>query len=117
MRPHQINLINAVVLLAIGLWGYLHPDAQRSSALIPVAFGALFLTTTPMVRSGNLVVSFLVSSLTLLLVLALGASLVEALQYHETGSIFRLSVMSLSSVLAVGIYFKAYLDQRARSKF
>ncbi|MBK6622979.1 MAG: hypothetical protein IPH04_01965 [Saprospirales bacterium] len=118
MKPYQITLINAIVLLAIGLWGYLHPGAQRSFALIPVAFGLLFLTTTPLFRSGNLLVAYMVSTLTLLLVTALAISLVEALQYREFGNIFRLSLMSISSAIAVGIYFKAYLlQQRARSRF
>lgn len=117
MRPYQINLINAIVLLAIGLWGYFHPAAQRSSALIPVAFGVLFLCTTPLFRRKNLIVAYLVSSLTLLLVLALAFSLIEAFPYHETGKIIRLSLMALSSGIAVGIYFRTFLQQQARSRF
>lgn len=114
MKPYQITLINAIVLLAIGLWGYLHPGSQRSFALIPVAFGVLFLSTTPLFRSGNLLVAYMVSSLTLLLVTALAFSLVEAFQYKAIGNIIRLGLMSISSAIAVAIYFKAYfLPQRA----
>lgn len=117
MKPRHITLINAIVLLAIGLWGYAYPDAHRSSALIPVAFGALFLATTPLFRSGNLIVAYLVSSLTLLLMPALAFSLVEALRSGPPGGVVRFGLMSVSCAVAVAIYFRSFLLQRARSRF
>ncbi|MBK7408574.1 MAG: hypothetical protein IPJ40_11250 [Saprospirales bacterium] len=115
MKPYQVNIINALVLLVIGLWGYVHPEAQRSFALIPVAFGALFLGTTPLFRNGNRIVAYLVSGLTLLLALALAGFLVEALNYHDPCNIFRFGIMALSSIGAAGVYLKTYLVQRAKS--
>ena len=114
MRPYQVNIINAVVLLAVGFWGYFHPEAQRSFALIPVAFGALFLGTTPLFRNGNKIVAYLVSGLTLLLGLALAGFLVEALSYHDTGNSLRLGVMALSSIIATAVYLKTYLLKRVK---
>ena len=114
MKPYQVNIINASVLLIIGLWGYFHPATPRSLALIPVAFGALFLSTTPLFRSGNRIIAYLVSGLTLLLLLSLAGSFIEALNFHETSSIFRFGIMALSSATATGVYFKAYLLQRVK---
>lgn len=114
MKPYQVNIINASVLLIIGLWGYFHPATPRSLALIPVAFGILFLGTTPLFRSGNRIIAYLVSGLTLLLLLSLAGSFIEALSYHEPSSIIRFGVMALSSGTATFVYFKAFLLQRAR---
>ena len=107
IRPYQVNLINALILLGVGLWGYFHPDAQRSYALIPVAFGLVFLGTTPLFRSGNRIVSFLVVGLTFLLLLALAQPLVQAFSLHDPGNTFRLGLMALSSTVATGVYLKA----------
>ena len=113
MKPYQINIINAFVLLGIGMWGYFLPEAEPSFALIPVAFGVLFLGTTPLFRSGNRIIAYVVSSLTLLLVLALAGFLIEALNVHDAGSIVRFSLMAVSCAIATIFYLRTFLVQRA----
>jgi len=115
MKPYQINLINAFVLLIIGLWGYLLPEAQRSFALIPVAFGVLFLGTTPLFKSGNRIIAYMVSSLTLLLMLALAGFLIEAMTVRKPGDVLRFGLMALSCIVATLVYLRAYFSRRVSS--
>jgi hypothetical protein len=53
MKPFQINLINACVLIIMGLWGYFASADPSPTALIPVGFGAIFGLSTPPFKKGN----------------------------------------------------------------
>ena len=41
MSASNLNLLNAVTLISMGLWGYVETDSF--TALIPVAFGVVFV--------------------------------------------------------------------------
>lgn len=104
IQPYQVNLINALVLLAGGLWGYFHPEAQRSYELIPVAFGLVFLGATPLFRTGNRIATYLVGGLTILLIFALANPLMESFSQGMILKALRLSLMTLSTAAAAGFY-------------
>ena len=102
MKPFQINLINGVVLIAMGLWGYFSAGEDASpTAFIPVAFGALFLLVTPLFKKENKVVAHIVVLLTLLLIFALFMPFKG-----------RVGIMILTSIVAMVIYVKSFIDAR-----
>ena len=43
MKPYIANLVNALVLIVMGTWGYLSSENPSGTALIPVGFGIIFL--------------------------------------------------------------------------
>jgi uncharacterized membrane protein (UPF0136 family) len=104
IQPYQVNLVNALVLLAGGLWGYFHPEAQRSYELIPVAFGLVFLGATPLFRTGNRIATYLVGGLTILLIFALAKPFLESFSQGAIWKMLRLSLMTLSTAAAAGFY-------------
>jgi protein-S-isoprenylcysteine O-methyltransferase Ste14 len=73
MKAAQANLLNAIVLLAAGLYGYfmvLTPEGTRAiTALIPAAFGLIFLVLQKGVAKENKVIAHVVVVLTLVLLI------------------------------------------------
>nr|AOE11832.1 hypothetical protein [uncultured bacterium] len=47
MKTAFYNILNSVVLIALGIWGYIdYTDVQSPTALIPVGFGVILLLCT-----------------------------------------------------------------------
>lgn len=117
MKPYQLNLINAIVLIAIGLWGAQASDAitgdGSKTAFIPVAFGVIFLLCHPMFKKENKAVAHIVVLLTFLFIIAMVAKpLMAALDSGDTMRIARTAIMILSSVIAMVFYIKSFIDAR-----
>ena len=112
MKPFQVNFINGIVLIVMGLWGYFGSEEPSNTALIPVAFGLLFAAVTPPFRMGNRVVAHIVVLLTFLLIIALVVPLLSALSRGSQLSIFRVSLMILSCAFAMTIFIKSFIDAR-----
>jgi exosortase/archaeosortase len=73
MKAKQANLLNAIILLAAGLYGYfmiLTPEGTHAiTALIPAAFGLLFLVFQKGVATENKIIAHVVVVLTLVLLI------------------------------------------------
>ncbi|MEM8526049.1 MAG: hypothetical protein AAGG68_15530 [Bacteroidota bacterium] len=113
MKPFQINLINGIVLIAMGLWGYFSAGEDASpTAFIPVAFGALFLIATPLFKKGNKVVVHIVVLLTFLLIFALSMPLKGRMEAEDTVGIARVGIMMATCAIAMVFYVKSFIDAR-----
>jgi hypothetical protein len=73
MKAAQANLLNAIVLIAAGLYGYfmlLTPEGTHAiTALIPAAFGLIFLVLQKGVATENKIIAHVVVVLTLVLLI------------------------------------------------
>jgi hypothetical protein len=73
MKAAQANLLNAMVLLAAGLYGYfmiLTPEGTHAiTALIPAVFGIIFLALQKGVATQNKIIAHVVVVLTLVLLI------------------------------------------------
>jgi hypothetical protein len=112
MKPYQINLFNALILIALGAWGYTASASPSPTALIPVGFGILFVLLTPSLRKENKVVAHIVVLLTLVLTLALVVPLRGALNRDDFVAAVRVGVMLAGCVAALVIYIKSFIDAR-----
>ncbi len=112
MKPFQINLINGIVLIAMSLWGYFSSETPSNTALIPAAFGLIFLLVTPAFRKENKVVAHIVVVLTLLLIIALVMPLRAAMGRGDTMAMLRVGAMIVTSLVAMVIYIKSFIDAR-----
>ena len=112
MKPFRANFLNAIILIAMGLWGYFSSDSPSNTALIPVAFGLLFAVVTPPFRNGNKVVAHVVVLLTFLLIIALIMPLMGSLSRSDYPGIIRVSIMMLSCAFAMTIFIKSFIDAR-----
>ena len=112
MKPYIANLVNAGVLIGVGLIGYFSAG-QAPTALIPVGFGALFLIMHPWMKKDNKVVAHIVVLLTLLLILMLaGMPFRKAIANSNTGAMMRLGLMILAGIAAMVSYIKSFRDVR-----
>ena len=112
MKPYLANLINAVVLIGMGLWGYLASSDSSPTALIPVAFGFVFAAATPLFRRGNKVVAHIVVVFTFLLIIALYVPMKGAVERDDSLAMFRVGFMMLCCLLALIVYIKSFVDAR-----
>ncbi|NRB53836.1 MAG: hypothetical protein HRU41_39670 [Saprospiraceae bacterium] len=112
MKPFQANLVNAAVLIILGLWGYLGSETPSPTALIPVGFGVIFALATPPFKKENKVVAHIIVLLTLLIIIALFMPLRGALGRGDTVAAVRVGIMIATSVVAMVIYIKSFIDAR-----
>ena len=112
MQPAQATLLNAIVLVALGLWGYFGSESPSSTALIPVAFGVILGLTVPAIRQQNRLVAHIVVVLTLILIVALFMPLRGALERGDQAAIIRVSLMLLTSILAMIAYVRSFIQAR-----
>jgi len=112
MKPFQANLVNAAVLILLGLWSYLGSETPSPTALIPVGFGVIFALATPPFKKENKVVAHIIVLLTLLIIIALFMPLRGALGRGDTVAAVRVGIMIATSVVAMVIYIKSFIDAR-----
>ena len=110
MKPFQANLLNAVVLIAVGVWAYL--GATSLTALIPAAFGAVLLAFTPALKKEGKVAAHIVVLVTLLVIVALFMPLRGAIGRDDTMAIIRVGLMMATSVFAMVMFIKSFIDVR-----
>ncbi|MEM9991142.1 MAG: hypothetical protein AAF738_05220 [Bacteroidota bacterium] len=112
MKPYQINLVNAIVLIAMSAWGYLGSETPSPTALIPAAFGVIFLLVTAPFKKENKAVAHIVVLLTLLLIFALAMPFKGAIGRGDTMAMTRVGLMLATSIVAMIIYVKSFIDAR-----
>jgi len=108
MKPFQANLINAVILIGLGLWGYFSSESPSPTALIAPISGVLLLLMTSGIRKENKVIAHIAVVLTLLLFVALFMPLMR-----QTGlPKMRIGVMMFSCLVALAVFIKSFIDAR-----
>jgi|TARA_B110000240_G_scaffold196357_1_gene248332 uncharacterized membrane protein (UPF0136 family) len=110
MKTYQVNLLNSIVLIIIGLWGYF--EVVSPTALIPVFFGLVLLLCNGGVKKENKVIAHIVVLLTLLLLVALvGMRLPKSLDSGGLGLI-RVIAMISTSTIAMVTFIKSFIANR-----
>jgi hypothetical protein len=115
MKPYQANILNALVLIAMGLWAYFSTDAdvRSGTALIAPAFGVLFLALTSPFKKENKAVAHIVVLLTFLLIIMLAAMPLPArVAANDTLGIVRIAAMIITSIYAMVIFIGSFRAAR-----
>jgi len=116
MKAHVASLINSVVLIGLGLWGYLGSETPSKTALIPVVFGALILFLYKGVKKENKIVAHIAVLLTLLILGGLVKPLTASIGREDRMAILRVSVMLVTTVVALAAFIKSFIDVRRARK-
>ena len=117
MKAHVASLVNSVILIGFGLWGYLGSETPSPTALIPVFFGAVLLSLYKGVKKENKIVAHIAVLLTLLILGGLVKPLMASIGRGDAMAIMRVSAMIVSSVVALGFFIKSFVDvRRARAE-
>ncbi|MEM9824432.1 MAG: hypothetical protein AAF985_25325 [Bacteroidota bacterium] len=114
MKPYEINLLTAFILITMSVWGYFFgsSDTPSVTALIPAFFGVLFAALTPLMQKENKVVAHVIVLLTFLLIIALVRPLNGAIGRGDNLAIFRVAAMIVMCAIAMVIYIKSFRDAR-----
>lgn len=116
MKAHTASLINALILIGFGLWGYFGPEIHSKTAFIPVGFGVVLILLSPGVKKENKIVAHIAVLLTLLILVGLVKPLLGGFDRDDGMAIMRVSVMIVSTVVALFFFIKSFIDvRRARA--
>ena len=113
MKPHKISFVNAITLISFGLWGYIDVD-YSPTALIPVIFGVIILMLNTGLKKENKVVAHIVVLLTFLILGGLVKPLMSTLESGNTMGITRVSLMMLSTIMALIVFIRSFIANRSK---
>jgi len=112
MKAHVASMINAIVLIALGLWGYFGSDTPSPTAFIPVGFGVVLLALNGGVKKENKVIAHIAVLLTLILAIALGMALKGALGRGDNMASTRVGIMLLTTIIAMIAFIRSFIQAR-----
>ena len=121
MTVEKMNLINALTLVILGLWGFIDvntPSLETGiswTALIPVFFGVILLLCHKGIKNGSKVIAHISVALTLLILIALvGKRLPKSIENGGIG-LFRVAAMSVISLLAFVSFIRSFIENRKKA--
>lgn len=110
MNVGNANLLNAVTLIAMSVWGW--QATGSNTALIPLVFGCILLYFTNSIRTHNKVIAHIAVVLTLIVLGALvGMRLPKSLDQGGPG-LYRVLAMIATGVFALIMFIKSFIDAR-----
>ncbi len=112
MKPYLASLLNAIILIAFGLWGYLGSDSPSYTALIPVAAGIILIILTKGLMKENKTIAHIAVALTLIILIALIKPLTAAMERSDGMALFRVIVMMLSTLFAIRYFVRSFVAVR-----
>jgi hypothetical protein len=114
MKAAGANLFNALILIAAGLYGYFGVAASDGShsltALIPAAFGLLFLVMHKGVASGNRTIAHIVVLLTLVLLIMCIMRFVKVEEWGPKKYVFLACI--ISNFIALIAFIMSFINAR-----
>ncbi len=114
MNSSKANLLNSIILIIVGTWGYFDSDAKSMTALIPVMFGVVLLLCNNGVKNQNKVIAHLAVLATFICLVGLFMPLNGAIERGNDIAVIRVSTMIASSVIAIIFFIKSFIEARRK---
>ena len=112
MKAYTVSLINSLILITMGLWGYFESDSRPITALIPVIVGVILVAINNGVKKENKVIAHIAVLLTLIIIIGLVKPLLGSLERENITGTTRVSLMILSSLWAMITFIKSFIAAR-----
>ena len=112
MKANTVSLINSIVLISMGLWGYFESDSRPITALIPVIIGVILLLINSGVKKENKIAAHVAVLLTLLIIIGLVKPFLGTLGRGNIVGILRVSAMIITSLWAMIIFVQSFISAR-----
>tara|TARA_B100000780_G_scaffold227694_1_gene167009 strand:+ start:539 stop:889 length:351 start_codon:yes stop_codon:yes gene_type:complete len=116
MKAHTTSLINALILVIMGLWGYFESDSRPVTALIPVVVGIILVAINNGVKKENKIIAHIAILLTLIITIGLIKPFLGSLERGNITGIIRVSLMILTSLLAMIAFIQSFIAARKARK-
>ena len=112
MKASTASLLNAIILISMGLWGYFESESKAITALIPVIIGIILLLVNKGVKNENKALAHVAVLLTFLILLGLIKPLMGAFERENAYAIIRVLLMMISSLWAMISFIKSFISAR-----
>jgi hypothetical protein len=112
MKANVASLINAIILISMGTWGYLDSESKAVTALIPVVIGVVLLLVNKGVQKENKVIAHVAVLLTLLILIGLIKPLMGSFERGNVTAIIRVLLMIISTAWALKAFIQSFIDAR-----
>ena len=112
MKASSSSLLNAIILISMGLWGYFESESKAITALIPVIIGTILLLVNKGVKNENKALAHVAVLLTFLILLGLVKPLLGAFERENTYAVIRVLLMIISSLWAMISFIKSFISAR-----
>ena len=99
----------------MGSWSYFTSVHPSLTALIPVFAGIILIAVTPGFKKGNRVSAHVAVVITLLILIGLLKPLTGAIGRSDNLGIARVSLMIITSIIAMIFFIKSFIDARRTS--
>ena len=123
MTAQKMNLINALILITLGLWGFIDVNTPplesgvSKTALIPVAFGVVLLLFNKGVKNANKLISHIAVIVTLLVLIGLvkpfTAQFIKV-DIHSDIGLLRVYSMMVFSFLTLISFIGSFIENRKK---
>lgn len=107
MNPGNANLLNAIMLIAMSIWGY--KAGGSPTALIPLAFGAILIYFTNSIRNHDKTISHVAVVITLLALIALIAKPLPAAIDRGGAGLYRIIAMIVTGVISMIAFILSFI--------
>ncbi len=112
MKAYTVSLINSLVLVTMGLWGYFESDSRPITALIPVIVGIILVVINNGVKKENKIIAHIAVLLTLIITIGLIKPFLGSLEKANITGTIRVSLMILSSLWAMIAFIQSFIAAR-----
>ena len=112
MKPSLASLLNGLILVSLGLWGYFGSETHPITALIPVLIGMVLLFLNKGVRNENKVIAHIAVVLTFLILIGLIMPFLGAFSRSNNAAIIRVGIMLFSTIVAMFFFIKSFIKAR-----
>ena len=112
MKASLSSLLNAIILISMGLWGYFESESKAITALIPVIIGTILLLVNKGVKNENKALAHVAVLLTFLIMFGLVKPLLGAFKRENTYAVIRVLLMIISSLWAMISFIKSFISAR-----
>ena len=112
MKASTASLVNAIILISMGAWGYFESESKAITALIPVIIGLILLLVNKGVKNENKALAHVAVLLTFLILLGLIKPLLGAFERENAYAIIRVLLMIISSLWAMISFIKSFISAR-----
>jgi len=112
MKASLSSLLNAIILISMGLWGYFESESKAITALIPVIIGTILLLVNKGVKNENKALAHVAVLLTFLILFGLVKPLLGAFERENTYAVIRVLLMIISSLWAMISFIKSFISAR-----
>ena len=112
MKASTASLLNAIILISMGLWGYFESESKAITALIPVIIGIILLLVNKGVKNENKALAHVAVLLTFLIMFGLVKPLLGAFERENTYAVIRVLLMIISSLWAMISFIKSFISAR-----